>query len=56
MKVSSRTVHTLPEDLNKALAASPSALAAWEDILPLARNEWIRWTISVKQEQPERTT
>ena len=43
-------VHALPADLRKALAASPKALAAWEDITPLARNEWICWTISVKQE------
>lgn len=25
-----------------------NALALWEDITPLARNEWICWTISVK--------
>lgn len=50
MKISSGTVHTLPADLKKALTASPKALAIWEDISPLARNEWICWTISVKQE------
>ncbi len=50
MKVSSGTVHTLPEDLKKALAGSPKALAAWEDISAIARNEWICWTISVKRE------
>lgn len=27
---------------------SSKALLAWEDITPLARNEWICWTISVK--------
>jgi uncharacterized protein YdeI (YjbR/CyaY-like superfamily) len=48
MKLSSGTVHTLPADLTKALTASPKARAAWEDITPLARNEWICWTISVK--------
>jgi hypothetical protein len=48
MKISSGTVHSLPADLRKALIASPKALAAWEDITPLARNEWICWTISVK--------
>ncbi len=36
--------------MKKALAASPKALAKWEDISPLARNEWICWTISVKLE------
>lgn len=51
MKISEGTVHKLPDDLRKALASSPKALAAWEDITPLARNEWICWTISVKQEE-----
>jgi bacteriocin resistance YdeI/OmpD-like protein len=40
--------HPLPADLRKALMADPKALAKWEDITPLARNEWICWTISVK--------
>ena len=47
-KISAGTVHQLPDDMRKALAAQPKALAAWEDITPLARNEWICWTISVK--------
>ena len=41
-------VHKVPADLRKALTADRKALAAWEDITPLARNEWICWTISVK--------
>lgn len=41
-------MHKLPDDLRKALASSSKALVAWEDITPLARNEWICWTISVK--------
>lgn len=41
-------VHELPADLRKALLADKKALLAWEDITPLARNEWICWTISVK--------
>ena len=28
--------------------ADPKALAAWEDLTPLSRNEWICWTTSVK--------
>lgn len=40
--------HKMPADLQKALTSSPEALAAWEDITPLARNEWICWTVSVK--------
>ena len=42
-------VHTVPEDLEAALLASPAALAKWDDITPLARNEWICWVISVKK-------
>jgi uncharacterized protein YdeI (YjbR/CyaY-like superfamily) len=43
--------HKMPNDLKKALLSSPEALAAWEDITPLARNEWICWNISVKSEE-----
>ena len=45
------TVHKMPADLRKALIAAPRALAAWQDITPLARNEWICWAITVKQAQ-----
>ncbi len=41
-------MHALPTDLRKALIADSKAHAAWEDITPLARNEWICWTISVR--------
>jgi hypothetical protein len=49
--ISNGTVHKMPEDLRKALISSPEALAAWEDITPLARNEWICWTVTVKQQK-----
>ncbi|HLE57839.1 MAG TPA: YdeI/OmpD-associated family protein [Rhodothermia bacterium] len=48
--IPSGTVHKLPPDLRKALTSSPAAKAAWEDITPLARNEWICWVVSVKKE------
>ena len=47
--ISNGTVHEVPADLRDALTADPKALAAWEDLTPLARNEWICWTISVKK-------
>ncbi len=50
-EISSGTVHKLPDDLRKVLTSSPKALAAWEDITPLARNEWICWVESVKKEE-----
>ena len=43
------TVHQLPTDLRDALIAAPAARAVWEEITPLARNEWICWVISGKK-------
>lgn len=48
-EISGGTVHTMPADLRKALAAEPKALALWEDITPLARNEFICWVENAKQ-------
>ena len=48
-KISNGTVHKLPVDLRKALSSDQAALEKWENITPLARNEWICWTISVKK-------
>jgi len=48
-KISSGVVHEVPADLRKALTADPKALTAWEDITPLARNEWICWIDSAKK-------
>ncbi len=42
-------VHDLPVDLKGALISHPQALAAWRDITPLARNEWICWVESAKK-------
>lgn len=44
-------VHTIPSDFKKTLASDPEALAAWEDITPLARNEWICWIETVKKDE-----
>jgi len=50
-QISSGVVHKLPDDLRKALIADKSALERWEDLTPLARNEWICWTINVKTDE-----
>jgi hypothetical protein len=44
-------VHPLPQDLRKALLKSAKALAAWQSLTPLSRNEWICWTVSVKTQE-----
>lgn len=49
--ISDGTVHALPLDLKKALSSDKAALAVWEDLTPLARNEWICWVIFVKKDK-----
>ena len=43
-------VHKLPADLRVALIANATALDAWKDITPLARNEFICWVEDAKQQ------
>jgi len=44
--IESGVVHDLPADLRKALLSDDSALERWQDLTPLARNEWICWVIT----------
>jgi hypothetical protein len=46
--IATGVVHKVPADLRKALTSDPDALVKWNSLTPLARNEWICWTISVK--------
>jgi uncharacterized protein YdeI (YjbR/CyaY-like superfamily) len=47
--ISGGVVHNLPTDLQKALVEG-KALMQWENITPLARNEWICWVEDAKQQ------
>src|SRR5579862_2631864 len=49
--ISGGVAHKVPPDLHKALAADNKALAIWEDLTPLARNEWICWVTFVKKDE-----
>lgn len=49
-KISSGTVHKLSKDVREALVSSNKVLKTWEDITPLARNEWLCWIESAKKE------
>ena len=42
-------VHELPADLGVALKRDQGALAKWQAISPLARNEWICWVGAAKK-------
>jgi uncharacterized protein YdeI (YjbR/CyaY-like superfamily) len=48
-RVPGGVVHKLPSDLRAVLVANPTALHAWKDITPLARNEFICWVEDAKQ-------
>jgi uncharacterized protein YdeI (YjbR/CyaY-like superfamily) len=43
--------HQTPQDMQKILLEHPTLRAVWEDITPLARNEWICWIESAKQQK-----
>lgn len=60
LQMLSGTVHKMPADLQKALVSNAAALLAWNDITPLARNEWICWVegaklIETRERRVERT-
>lgn len=42
-------VHSLPNDLKAALTNDAKAFSNWDTLSLKAKNEWICWTISVKQ-------
>ncbi|HYD93432.1 MAG TPA: YdeI/OmpD-associated family protein [Candidatus Paceibacterota bacterium] len=52
--ISGGTVHRLPQDMRTALTSNRKALAAWQNLTPLARNEWICWVTFVKKDQTRR--
>lgn len=49
MKISHGVVHKTPDDVRAALMGSRTMHAAWEDITPLARNEFICWILDAKK-------
>ena len=44
-------MHTLPADFKKAIQSNIKVKNTWEDITPLARNEWICWITSGKKSE-----
>lgn len=46
MNLADGTVHTLPKDFAEAIESNEKVLKLWQDITPLARNEWICWVTS----------
>lgn len=49
--ISAGVVHDVPEDLGQCLVDDGAALTFWEDITPIARNEWICWVEDAKKSE-----
>ncbi len=47
----SGVVHTVPPDIAEQFTVNEDVLRSWNALTPLARNEWICWVESVKQEK-----
>lgn len=43
------TVHQVPDDLRTAIEADPAALALWQGLTRLGRNEFVCWVLDAKQ-------
>ena len=48
-EISGGVVHELSDDLKDIILENPEILELWENLTPLARNEWICWITSAKK-------
>lgn len=49
--ISGGVAHKITDDIKETLLSHSNLLAIWEDITPLARNEWICWITSAKKKE-----
>jgi len=50
-EISAGVVHEVPNDIKKLLSSNNQLLEKWNNLTPLARNEWICWTTIVKKQE-----
>ncbi len=50
-RVVAKMVHRAPLDVQEMLASKQGIQTLWEDLTPLARNEWICWITSAKKNE-----
>lgn len=50
-KSTTNVPHKTPLDLQKIITSNKAVRMVWEDITPLARNEWICWITSGKKKE-----
>ena len=48
-RLATGVVHRVPSDLRETLLSTTDLRDAWNDLTPLARNEWICWVTSAKK-------
>lgn len=51
LNISGGLVHAMPVDLASALSQSMETISLWENLTPLARNEFICWIEDAKQQK-----
>ncbi len=47
----SKSIHSIPTDFTHAIVSDKQVKRLWDDITPLAQNEWICWIISAKKQE-----
>lgn len=50
-KLATGVVHNMPADLQETLISKSTVIDAWNNLTPLARNEWICWVTSAKKSE-----
>ena len=50
-EIAQGVVHKVPEDLTKLLLSKQKVLDIWNNLTPLARNEWICYVTIVKKDE-----
>ena len=50
-KLATGVVHNVPADLRDTLISGIPVIDEWNDLTPLARNEWICWVTSAKKSE-----
>lgn len=48
---SKEKLHKLPKDIGKVIKDNPELKERWDNLTPLARNEWICWVTIVKKQE-----
>lgn len=50
-KIATGVVHRVPSDLREMLTANSEICEFWNNLTPIARNEWICWITHVKKSE-----